>query len=226
MKSRLVRFGIVRSIYVGVVSAALVITAVRTFATGAGPDSSVAADSTSETIETAASGPGTSTLVPALTPPTTMQKETTANGNATTPLRTTTTVPHTGTTVTVPAPPVTTAVPDQQYSPSTTLARSTTTAVPTTTTTIYRPGSIVMVIPAGTQARINRGEDVSDVLPLTVNIKVGQYIYLVNKDNYFYSYGPLNVMPLDTTPFFFSVPGTETGYCTISKTTITFNITA
>jgi hypothetical protein len=73
---------------------------------------------------------------------------------------------------------------------------------------------------------MDRGEDVSDVLPLKLDVRVGQYIYLVNKDDYFYSYGPMNVMPQDVTPYFFSTPGTTSGYCSIARTSVTFNVTA
>lgn len=225
MKSRLLRFGVGRAVYVFIVSVALVVTAVRTFVPGGRPDSSAATDSTQAGIDTASTTNSSSTVAPGSVPVSTVSGARPTNGSVATPRVAATTIPHTGTTFTVPSLQAAATVPAQQTSATTSIAHNTTTAVPTTSTTIYRPGSIVMVIPAGTQARINRGEDVTDVLPLTVNIKVGQYIYLVNKDNYFYTYGPLNVMPLDTTPFFFSVPGTETGYCSISKTTITFNVT-
>lgn len=224
VKSRLVRFGIARSIYVGVVSVALVVTAVRTFSSSG--DSTAAYDLGTQTetvpLPTAPGEPVPMTASTSVAPAEgSSQKQPTGT-------KVTTTVPKTTGAGTVPVHTVagavvTTTVAEQPH--PTTTVRSTTTVVPTTSTTIYRPGSIVMVIPAGTQARINRGEDVSDVLPLTVDIKVGQYIYLVNKDNYFYSYGPLSVMPLDTTPYFFSTAGTQTGYCSISQSTITFRVT-
>lgn len=120
-----------------------------------------------------------------------------------------------------------TMAPSSTVAPQTSVARaiSTTTHPPSPTTT-FRPGSIVLTIPKGTRARLDRGEDVSDVLPLTLDLKVGQYIYLVNNDDYFYSYGPLNVMPLDTTPWFFSVPGTTVGFCDIAKASVTFRVSA
>ena len=84
----------------------------------------------------------------------------------------------------------------------------------------------MFTIPKGTRARMDRGEDVSDILPLTLDMKVDQYIYLVNKDDYFYSYGPLAVMPNSITPWFFSSPGTTTGYCDLAKATVTFRVSA
>lgn len=84
----------------------------------------------------------------------------------------------------------------------------------------------MFTIPKGTRARIDRGEDVSDILPLTVDMKVNQYIYLVNRDDYFYSYGPLDVMPQSTTAWFFSTPGTTVGFCDIAKSSVTFRVSA
>lgn len=219
-------FSLARIAYLAVVSSALVTVSVRTFA-GNGNEPSVLPPLATDAAVT--TGPDTTVLViptgdtaAAASTPTTRAP----SGRPSSQGKSSNTVPAPGT---VPAvtTTVTTVAPTTSHQSSPTIS-PTTTRVPgptTTSTTIYRPGSIVLTIPLGTRARMDRGEDVSDVLPLTLNVRVGQYIYLVNKDDYFYSYGPMNVMPQDVTPYFFSTSGTSTGFCSIARTSVTFNVT-
>ena len=221
MPVRFPSIGPARALYLVVVSVALCTVSYRTFAAvnntpSADPTGSLPAPVSVDSV------PGPSVTVVGV--------PTTADAPLTTTGKNPSSRPSglqgvTETTATLTAPPshgnTSTTVP-----PTTVHLSPTTTSTPATTTTIYRPGSLVYTIPKGTRARMDRGEDVSDILPLTVDMKVNQYIYLVNKDDYFYSYGPLDVMPQSTTAWFFSTPGNTVGYCDIARTTVTFRVTA
>ncbi|MFM8879088.1 MAG: hypothetical protein ACKOKG_08140, partial [Verrucomicrobiota bacterium] len=134
---------------------------------------------------------------------------------------------------TVPAPgtvpavttTVTTVAPTTSHQSSPTIAPTTTRPV-ATTTTLYPPNAIVMVIPFGTYARIQRGDDVEDVMPAVLNARVGQTLYLVNEDEYAHLYGNVAVNPKRTTVYPFTYPRVQEGYCTVGPSrVITFRIT-
>lgn len=69
-------------------------------------------------------------------------------------------------------------------------------------------------VPAGTGARLDRGERV-EILPGRIDARVGQTIRIVNRDDRGYVLGPFVVGPGETMTQRFTDPGTFTGACVV-----------
>lgn len=222
------RFSAARIAYLAVVSTALVVVSVRTF-TGGGnserltvPPAATDAAVTDSSVTTSMDSPTTD--APGTTPtPGTRAPAGRPGRQGTSSVM----VPVPGT-----VPAVTTTVnsvaPTTSYQTSQTVAPSTTRAPGpnTTSTTLYPPNAIVMVIPYGTYARIQQGDDVEDVMPAVLNAKVGQTLYLVNKDEYAHLYGNVAVNPYKTAVYPFTYAGDQLGICTVGPSrVITFRVT-
>jgi plastocyanin len=80
------------------------------------------------------------------------------------------------------------------------------------------PRTVRFVIPLGTAARIRNGEDVGDVLPAQVRLRVGDTLEIVNNDDAFHIYGPLAARGGETVRYSFGIPGSFQGFCTINST--------
>lgn len=69
-------------------------------------------------------------------------------------------------------------------------------------------------IPAGTGARLARGEKV-EILPQRIDAQVGEVIRIVNDDERGYLLGPFYVGPGETLTQRFTAPGTFRGECVV-----------
>lgn len=69
-------------------------------------------------------------------------------------------------------------------------------------------------IPAGTGARLDRGEKLA-LLPPRIDARVGQVIRIVNNDTRGYLLGPFYVGPRETLTQRFTSPGTFEGACAV-----------
>jgi len=219
------RFSYARIAYLAVVSIALAVVSVRTFSDVDNEPLTVPSTASEITVATDSDntvvGSPTSDAPAASSTPTTRAPTGRRAGQGTS----SNTAPVPGT-VPVVTTTVNTVAPTTTHQSSPTLAPTTTRPAPTTTT-LYPPNAIVMVIPFGTFDRIQNGDDVEDVMPAVLNARVGQTLYLVNKDEYAHLYGNVAVNPYRTTVYPFTYPGDQVGYCTVGPSrTITFRVSA
>lgn len=109
---------------------------------------------------------------------------------------------------------------------STTVVMSSTTT-PTTTTPVSGPRVVSLTIPDGTAARLAAGEDVGDVLPSRLTLRVGDTLELVNQDSTFHIYGPVSARSGETVRWLLPQEGVFTGLCTSnSDRTVTLTVVA
>lgn len=71
------------------------------------------------------------------------------------------------------------------------------------------------VVPAGTQAKADRGEYVADILPEQLTIAVGDTVTIENQDSVTHTFGPFTVRPGESQKMTFSEPGYFFGVCTV-----------
>lgn len=71
------------------------------------------------------------------------------------------------------------------------------------------------VVPAGTQAKADKGEFVADILPEQLTIAVGDTVTIANEDSVTHSFGPFTVRPGESQKMTFSEPGYFFGVCTV-----------
>ena len=71
------------------------------------------------------------------------------------------------------------------------------------------------VVPFGTGRRLERGE-VIEIMPSTLQVKVGESIRITNKDIRGYDVGPFYVSPLQTLAMRFTHPGRISGVCAVN----------
>lgn len=71
------------------------------------------------------------------------------------------------------------------------------------------------VVPAGTQAKADRGEFVADILPEQLTIAVGDTVTILNEDSVTHSFGPFTVRPGESQKMTFAEPGYFFGVCTV-----------
>lgn len=77
------------------------------------------------------------------------------------------------------------------------------------------PHVVEIVIPAGTQAKLDRGETV-DVMPSVLNFRVGDVIRIRNDDTADQFAGPYRVQAGTQFELKFGSPGQYGGYCNLS----------
>jgi hypothetical protein len=94
-------------------------------------------------------------------------------------------------------------------SPSTTL-RAATSALGTDVKATYE-----YVVPYGTSVRINQGQ-VVDIMPQTLNVKVGESISIWNQDGEPYMIGPFYVNASQKVAMRFTQKGTLSGVCSMN----------
>lgn len=88
------------------------------------------------------------------------------------------------------------------------------------------PRTYTFTIPMGTAARIQDGENVDDVLPSSLGLRVGDRLVVINQDEAFHIYGPLGARSGETIQYEFLEPGNFQGICTTSSDrTVTINVT-
>ena len=153
-----------------------------------------------------------------------------------------TTDPHT-TSVAPVSTLVPTSVGGSSPPPMSSVAVSTTTSVPVSTTSTVVPVSsttvvavsssvsgsrvVSLVIPDGTAARLVAGEDVGDVLPSRLTLRVGDTLELVNQDSVFHIYGPVSARAGETVRWLLPQVGEFTGLCTSNtERTVTLTVVA
>lgn len=71
------------------------------------------------------------------------------------------------------------------------------------------------VVPAGTQAKADRGEYVADILPEQLTIAVGDTVTIENQDSVTHTFGPFTVRAGESQKMTFSEPGYFFGVCTV-----------
>lgn len=71
------------------------------------------------------------------------------------------------------------------------------------------------VVPAGSQAKADKGEFVEDILPEQLTIAVGDTITILNEDEVVHSFGPFTVRPGEFQKMTFAEPGYYFGACTV-----------
>lgn len=76
--------------------------------------------------------------------------------------------------------------------------------------------TVTYTIPAGTGARIASGERV-DIMPSTIELKVGDHLVIRNQDSQSYIVGPLAVRPMETVDHHFDAPGRFVGACALGS---------
>ena len=164
---------------------------------------------------------GTSVETPAPLVATTSIATTTMPPAPATSRPTTTSTMHSSSTSTV-APSTTSAPPSSRVAipvPTTSGQK----VVPTTVAS--EPRTVTFTIPLGTAARIDSGENVDDVLPSSVSLRVGDRLVLVNQDEAFHIYGPLGARSGETIQYVFSEAGQYQGFCTTSSSrTVTIDV--
>jgi len=77
------------------------------------------------------------------------------------------------------------------------------------------PEELAIVVPAGTWERIERGEDV-ELMPVEVELSVGDSIRLRNDDERTHTVGPFVVRPDEEVYYTFGEPAIIEGACTIN----------
>lgn len=78
------------------------------------------------------------------------------------------------------------------------------------------PERFEVVVPVGTQARIDAGETVS-VMPARIELRVGDTLYLRNDDVETQSVGPYVLDPGEVLELQYGAPGTFAGFCPLSE---------
>ena len=78
-----------------------------------------------------------------------------------------------------------------------------------------RPKTIEIVVPDGTQARLDAGEKVA-VMPSRLEFRVGDTILIRNNDAVTQYVGPYKVGAKEKVTFTFGAPGVYSGYCPLS----------
>lgn len=71
------------------------------------------------------------------------------------------------------------------------------------------------VVPAGSQAKAEKGEFVEDILPEQLTVAVGDTITILNEDTVVHSFGPFTVRPGEFQKMTFAEPGYYFGVCTV-----------
>jgi len=71
------------------------------------------------------------------------------------------------------------------------------------------------VVPAGAQARADKGEFVEDVLPERLTIAVGDTVTISNEDSVTHTFGPFTVRPGESQKMTFTEPGYFFGACSV-----------
>lgn len=77
------------------------------------------------------------------------------------------------------------------------------------------PQTVEVVVPAGTQDRLDAGEEV-DVMPARIELRVGDTLHLRNEDDVDQTVGPYFVTAGGNLSLTYSVPGRYEGYCPLS----------
>jgi plastocyanin len=75
---------------------------------------------------------------------------------------------------------------------------------------------VELVVPAGTQERLDRGEAVV-VMPARLEVRVGDRIVIRNEDSVEQSVGPYSVAAGQTFELTWGAPGSYSGYCPLSE---------
>lgn len=78
------------------------------------------------------------------------------------------------------------------------------------------PQTIEVVVPAGTQDRLDAGETV-DVMPARIEMRVGDTLVIRNDDSVRQSVGPYQVEANRSIRLTYGTPGTFEGYCPLSE---------
>lgn len=71
------------------------------------------------------------------------------------------------------------------------------------------------VVPAGAQAKADKGEFVADVLPEQLTIAVGDTVTILNEDSATHTFGPFTVRPGEFQKMTFTEPGYFFGACSV-----------
>lgn len=118
-------------------------------------------------------------------------------------------------------PPSSLAVDVESSVPPTSVVLSTTlpttnppTLPPLTTVASQQPRTVTFVIPPGTAERIERGEDVGEVLPASLTLRVGDTLVLDNRDTTYHLYGPISARSGEVVRWVVPSAGTFIGTCT------------
>jgi plastocyanin len=74
---------------------------------------------------------------------------------------------------------------------------------------------VEIVVPAGTQARLDRGETV-DVMPARLELHVGDTLRIENRDQVAQAVGPYLVHAGDVFEITYGAPGNYRGFCSLS----------
>lgn len=72
------------------------------------------------------------------------------------------------------------------------------------------------VVPYGTAVQLERGYTV-DIMPTVLDVKVGESIRVVNRDNTTFAVGPFTVVAGGQVSMRFTHPGVLTGVCAVNK---------
>jgi hypothetical protein len=78
------------------------------------------------------------------------------------------------------------------------------------------PQTIEIVVPAGTQERLDRGETV-EIMPARLELRVGDTLVIRNEDAVAQSVGPYSVPAHGETRLTYGSPGRFEGYCPLSE---------
>lgn len=78
------------------------------------------------------------------------------------------------------------------------------------------PQTIEIVVPAGTQARMDAGETVT-VMPTRLELRVGDTLHMINNDVVAHPIGPYVVEANDELRMRYGSPGHFEGYCPLSE---------
>jgi hypothetical protein len=78
------------------------------------------------------------------------------------------------------------------------------------------PRTIEIVVPAGTQQRLDAGERV-EIMPARLELRVGDTLLIRNEDGVAQSVGPFSVPANGMTSLTYGAPGRFEGYCPLSE---------
>jgi hypothetical protein len=79
-----------------------------------------------------------------------------------------------------------------------------------------QPQTVEVVVPAGTQDRLDAGETVA-VMPALIELRVGDTLLIRNEDDADQTVGPYFVTAGGEISLTYSVPGRYEGYCPVSE---------
>jgi hypothetical protein len=79
-----------------------------------------------------------------------------------------------------------------------------------------QPQTVEIVVPAGTQQRLDAGERV-EVMPAVLEMRVGDTLLIRNEDSVDQAVGPYFVAAHDELRFTYGSPGRYEGYCPLSE---------